>query len=216
MGWKDRKHKEEPQPAETPAAEPAAEGPPDAEKPATAESAAPVDPLAEIQARIEALQRQVADLDNRRKRVERQAEESVKYAIQGLVLALLPVIDNFERALSHAEETAEARTLHDGLKLVHDQLLSVLRKFHVEKIEAQGQPFDPHLHEAIAQVESLEHPDQTVIEVHQQGYLLHDRLLRPASVIVSRSAPAESRPDAEPPSAAGDDEGGELENDTEE
>jgi len=219
MGSKDHKRKDdrkdEAKPVETESAKPEAPAeqgtspsapaapPPAAEQlsakvdeltKALAESQAKVDELTktlvEAQAKIDALQRQAADLDNRRKRVERMAEESAKYALQDLALAVLPVIDNFERALSHTEETAEAQALHEGLKLVHDQLLTVLGKFNVQKIEALGQPFDPHRHEAIAQAESTEHPEQTVIDVQQAGYLLHDRLLRPASVVVSRKPAA--------------------------
>lgn len=203
MGWKDHKHKDDVKPAEAEpvkpetaeqgtSAQPAAAQP--VPQPSAEESAAKVDELvkslADAQAKIDALQRQAADLDNRRKRVERMAEESAKYALQDLALALLPVIDNFERALSHTEETAEAKALHEGLKLVHDQLLTVLAKYNVQKIDALGRPFDPHRHEAIAQMESADHPEQTVIDVQQAGYLLHDRLLRPASVVVSRKPAA--------------------------
>lgn len=236
MGWRDRKPKndappaKEPEAAAPPPSETAGRGPVQAEGPQAAEPAPQAPPsaealaakvdelakaLADCQAKIDALQRQAADLDNRRKRVERQAEESVKYALQDLALALLPVIDNFERALSHSEETPEAQALHDGLKLVHDQLLTVLKKFHVEKIEARGQPFDPHHHEAIAQVESAEHAEGTVIDVQQDGYLLHDRLLRPASVIVSRQGQAQAEPGQAAPSDQGCD-GGTLPDEEEE
>ncbi len=144
--------------------------------------------LAERDARIEQLQRTAAELDNRRKRLERQALEASRYALQDLAMDLLPVIDNFERALGHAEESRDFDALHDGLKLVHDQLLGVLRKYHVEKIEALNEPFDPNHHEAVAQVESGDHPDRTVIDVHQEGYRLHDRTIRPSRVMVSRRA----------------------------
>jgi molecular chaperone GrpE len=106
------------------------------------------------------------------------------------------VIDNFSRALKHADETNDFVALHDGLKMVHDQFLAVLKKHHVKRIEALGRPFDPNHHEAVAEVESAAHPDHTVIEVDQEGYQLHDRTIRPSRVIVSRRP---SAPEAKPP-----------------
>ena len=146
---------------------------------------------------IEQLQRALADLDNRRKRIERQMADAQRFVLQTIVVDLLPVIDNFERALGAADETRDFDALHDGLKLVHDQLLAVLKKHHVTRIEALEKAFDPNHHEAVGQVESAGHPDQTVIDVHQEGYQLHDRVIRPSRVIVSRR-PADTRADAEP------------------
>jgi len=170
-----------------------AEGAPPAEDTGAEPVAEPADELAALRRalterdeKVELLQRTAADLDNRRKRTERQMAESVRYALQDFALDLLPVIDNFERALDHAGESRDVAALHDGLKLVHDQLLGVLRKYRVEKIAALGEAFDPNHHEAIAQVDSAEHPDQTVVDVEQQGYRLHDRVIRPSRVIVSR------------------------------
>ena len=168
--------------------------------------------VAERDEKIELLQRTAADLDNRRKRTERQMAAAVRYALQDFALDLLPVIDNFERALDHAGESRDVGALHDGLKLVHDQLLGVLQKYRVEKIEALGELFDPNHHEAVAQVECAEHPDQTVIDVDQQGYRLHDRVIRPSRVIISREpkrgeetdAGATQPVDDEPPEQADD------------
>jgi len=155
--------------------------------------------LDEQGAQVQQLQRALADLDNRRKRIQRQMTDTQRFAVQGIVVDLLPVIDNFERALGAAEETGDFDALHDGLKLVHDQLLSVLKKHHVTRIEALAKAFDPNHHEAVGQMESADHPDQTVIDVHQEGYQLHDRVVRPSSVIVSRRPAADrTREEAEP------------------
>ena len=170
----------------------------------------PRTPLEEAREQIDALQRQAAELDNRRKRLERLTADQSRYALQDLAGELLPVIDNFERALDHADEARDVKALHDGLLLVHDQLLSVLKKFNISKIETLGKPFDPNHHEALGQIDSPDHPDQTVIDVHEEGYMLHDRLIRPSRVIVSRQprddAPDEAA-DAEPSPA--DNEAGE-------
>jgi molecular chaperone GrpE len=155
--------------------------------------------LAERDEKIDLLMRGAAELDNRRKRVERQMEEHSRYALQSLAVGLLPVIDNFERALGHAEERRDFDALYDGLKLVHDQLIAVLKKHHVEKVEALGRPFDPLHHEAVGQMGSEEHPDETVIDVHQAGYRLHDRVIRPSKVIISRRAKPGGEKDKAPP-----------------
>jgi len=142
--------------------------------------------LAELERKAEALHRTAAELDNRRKRLERQMEECSRFALQPLAAELLPIIDNFERALEHAEKSRDFDALLNGVRLAHDQVLAGLKKFHIEKVEALGKPFDPAVHEAVAQLESAEHPDHTVVQVHQEGYKLHDRLIRPSRVIVSR------------------------------
>lgn len=154
----------------------------------------------QLEAQLATLQRAVADIDNRRKRAERMAEERVQYAVQKFAQDLLPVIDNFERGLSYAGETRDFDALHNGLKLVHDQLLDVLKRHEIGKIDALGQPFDPNQHEAVGQLVSQEHPDHTVIDVQQQGYQMHERVIRPSRVIVSR------RPVEQSPESSGDEE----------
>ncbi|NIA22391.1 MAG: nucleotide exchange factor GrpE [Anaerolineaceae bacterium] len=190
MSRKDRKHskKHEPESAVRPEAPETAGQATEAGQPAELRKT-----LDEQAAQVEQLQRALADLDNRRKRMERQMIEAQRFALQTIVVDLLPVIDNFERALGAAEETRDFDALHDGLKLVHDQLLGVLKKHHVTRIEALGQTFDPNHHEAVGQMESADHPDQTIIDVHQEGYQLHDRVVRPSSVIVSRR-PVDTEP----------------------
>lgn len=142
--------------------------------------------LVQIEGQLATLQRAMADVDNRRKRAERMAEERVQYAVQRFAQDMLPVIDNFERGLSHAGETRDFDALNNGLKLVHDQLLDVLKRHSIEKIEALHKPFDPNHHEAVGQLVSDEHPDHTVIDVQQAGYQMHERTIRPSRVIISR------------------------------
>lgn len=126
-----------------------------------------------------------AELDNVRKRTARELSEGLKYANEQLVKELLPVVDNLERALAAVtEESGPVGALRDGVALTLNQFLSVLKKFGIVPVEALGRPFDPNLHEAIAQVES-DQPAGTVVAEYQRGYLLNGRLVRPARVAVA-------------------------------
>jgi len=129
--------------------------------------------------------RERADLENYRKRVQREKEEILKYGNESLILEILPVIDNVERALSHASEEPHVAII-EGIRLTHAMLLSTLKKFGVTPIEtAQGCPFDPSFHQAMHQVASSEFPPNSVVEELQRGYMINDRLLRPALVSVA-------------------------------
>ena len=129
--------------------------------------------------------RERADLENYRKRVQREKEELLKYGNESLILEILPVIDNMERALSHASEEPHVAVI-EGIRLTHAMLLSALKKFGVTTIETTpGTPFDPAFHQAMRQVESAELPYNTVVEELQKGYLINDRLLRAAMVSVA-------------------------------
>jgi molecular chaperone GrpE len=165
------------------------------EKP-EAQPKAPPEPLAaktrECEELLDRLKRTTADYLNYQKRMERRLEEVKRFAVRDLLLDVLPVIDNFERALSHAEEQPEFQALLDGIRLVHDQLLAALRKHGVERIEAEGKPFDPEHHEAVAQLPSEEHPEGHVSGEMQAGYRLHDQTLRPSRVSVSSGRAEES------------------------
>jgi len=132
--------------------------------------------------------RQVADLDNFKKRSAREREEQTRYANETLVRDLLPVIDNLERAIAHASGGVNGAPLVEGIDMVLKSFLDTLSKHGVQSVAAIGLPFDPAQHEALAQVESAEEPPNTVIEQHQKGYLMRDRLLRPALVSVSKAA----------------------------
>jgi molecular chaperone GrpE len=145
--------------------------------------------------------RAVADLDNYRKRVAREKEELARYTSERVVAALLPVLDNLERALAAAQEHAVNNTgLLDGLQQIQTQFRRTLEEFGLKEVVANaGHPFDPNIHEAVSHVESAEHPEGHVIEQLQRGYKLADRLLRPARVVVSkgssgsRDVPAEAQ-----------------------
>ena len=126
-----------------------------------------------------------AELENYRKRAAREMDEHHRYANIGLIRELLPVLDNVERAIRAAEKSTDGSGLLDGVKLVAQQLQGVLESHHCVKIEALGAPFDPHLHHAILQQPSEEHPANTIIMVTQDGYKLYDRVVRPSQVIVS-------------------------------
>jgi molecular chaperone GrpE len=127
-----------------------------------------------------------AELENYKKRVEREKSSLVKYGNEELIKAILPVVDNLERALDHPPgENPDG--LLEGVKITCNQLLQVLEKFGLTPIAAVGEPFDPGKHEAMMQVESAEHEPNTVVSELQKGYFLNDRLLRPAMVSVARA-----------------------------
>ena len=133
-----------------------------------------------------------AELDNYRKRARRELDEERRYAALPLLGELLPVLDNVGRAIQAAEKNSEAGSLVEGVKLVAQQLEGVLARCHCVRIEALHKPFDPHLHQAIMQQPSAEHPPGTVLHVAQEGYQVYDRVLRPAQVIVSAAADSEA------------------------
>lgn len=128
--------------------------------------------------------RERADLENYRRRMQKDKEELQKYGNECLLQEILPVLDNMERALDHASEESLAAVI-EGVNLTRSMLLSVLKKFGVEPVESKGAQFDPAFHQAMCRVESAEVAPNTVIEVFQKGYMLNDRLLRPAMVSVA-------------------------------
>ena len=130
----------------------------------------------------------LADLDNYRKRTQRDQQQERRYAQMPLLRDLLPVLDNLQRAIDAAETATENDTaagLLEGVKLVAEQIVATLGKHHCQPIDAEGQPFDPHFHEAILQQPSEQHEPGTVMHVAQIGYRLHDRVIRPTQVIVA-------------------------------
>lgn len=155
------------------------------------------------QAQVQSLQSEVAaaearvlrthaELENYRKRSNRYLEEERRYAALPLMRDLLPVIDNLERAIQSADQEGGSARLVEGVKMVAQFLNMVLERHHCRRMEAQGAVFDPHVHEAIVQLPSEQVPPGTVLEVTQNGYLLHDRVVRPAQVVVSARPPAET------------------------
>lgn len=130
--------------------------------------------------------RTLADFENFRKRADREKQEFFKYALAGTFKELLPVLDNFDRALDHAEEGDD---FHKGVLLIYKQLFDILKKAGLRTIEESGVRFDPNVHEAVIREEDASVPGHTVIGVLQKGYFLHDRLLRPALVKVAVGGP---------------------------
>ena len=128
-----------------------------------------------------------AEMENYRKRIRREMEDERRYASLPLLGDLLPVIDNLQRAIAAAEKSGATGGLLDGVKLVARGLEAALARHDCKKIDALGKPFDPAFHQAISQQPSADHPPHTVILVAQDGYTLHDRVVRPAQVIVSTS-----------------------------
>ena len=134
--------------------------------------------------------RAMAEADNVRRRAQRDAEERVRYANEGLLRELIPVLDNLDRALASARTAGGAESVVAGVELIQRELLRVLERAGVTRYSAIGQPFDPTRHEAIARVVSGNAAPDTVVSETAPGYLLHGRVLRPAMVAVA-AAPDE-------------------------
>jgi molecular chaperone GrpE len=139
------------------------------------------------------LLRTAADFENYKKRAAREKEDWTKFANEDLIRAILPFIDNLERAVNHAQKIADTGVLVEGVQLTLQQLLQALNKFGLSSFESVGKPFDPAMHEAMLVVETDKHEPNQVVEEFQKGYLLNDRLLRPATVSVSKPPEKEVR-----------------------
>jgi molecular chaperone GrpE len=164
------------------------------------ENEAAPDPIKEMEARCETaeqeskqnyerLLRVSADFENFKKRSFKEAEEFRKYANELLLLELLTVVDNLERAIQSADsENNAVGCVVEGIEMTRKALLKIFERFSVKLIDAVGKPFDPNFHQAMMQEASDEYPENTIIREFQKGYLLHDRLLRPSMVVVSKGA----------------------------
>lgn len=141
---------------------------------------------AEAQENYERFLRAAAELDNFRKRKEREVSDLRKYANQNLLKELLGVVDNLERAIVATQDGGSSDGLLKGVDMTLKELLKIFEKSGVTPITAIDQPFDPNLHEAVMQEECADVPENTVVSELQKGYQIHDRLLRPAMVVVSR------------------------------
>ncbi|MFY4774869.1 nucleotide exchange factor GrpE [Metabacillus sp. RGM 3146] len=150
---------------------------------AKAEAAALEQKLEEAENRYLRLQ---ADYENFKRRSRMDLEAMQKYRAQGLITELLPALDNFERALQTEAADEQVKSLLQGMGMVQRQLVQALKSEGAEEIEALGNSFDPHLHQAVMQVEDSEAEPNTVVEVFQKGYKLKDRVIRPAMVKVSQ------------------------------
>lgn len=159
------------------------------------------DALARLQAMEQALEEQknlylrtLADFQNYRRRQQEEMERQRILLLESLMEELLPILDNFERALQAAEATRELEPLLEGVKMTERQVKALLARYDIHPIEAVGKPFDPNLHEAIQRIETEEYEDGTVVDEVERGYRIGERVLRPSRVIVAK------RP--EPPSQA--------------
>lgn len=130
--------------------------------------------------------RTIAEFDNSRKRTEREKEESLKYALESFVKELIPAIDSIERAIQSTRESEDFAALAEGVEMIYKGILSTLEKRGVIPIDAVNELFDPMQHEAVMHVESEDVPENHVIEEWQKGYLLHNRVIRPSMVSVSK------------------------------
>lgn len=126
-----------------------------------------------------------AEMENLRARTAREISEQTRYATLPLIRDLLPVVDNIDRAIEAANQAGDASSLLEGFKMVRQQLITALAQHNCTQIEALGQPFDPQFHAAIMQQASDDVPANDVLLVAQAGYKLHDRVVRPAQVIIS-------------------------------
>jgi molecular chaperone GrpE len=163
------------------------------------ESVEPPDPLKELQAKLAAREQEAkelhdrllrvsADYENYKKRSAREMDDFRKYANQSLLKELLTVVDNLELAINSAEEEKNTdEKLIEGLNLTRTEMLRIFEKFNVKPITARGEVFDPTFHEAVMREETDDYPENTVLSEFQKGYLIHDRLLRPAMVVVAVS-----------------------------
>jgi molecular chaperone GrpE len=171
-----------------PAAAPSEVAPPPAAADEPAPRVAAADDLArERDEYRELLLRKTAELDNYRKRVDRERAAADEAAAADLITELLPILDNLERALETSMETATAAAYRTGVELIHKQLLDLLAKRRVVPIDTAGRDFDPHYHQAVAHEASGEHAEGQIIGELQRGYMLAGRLLRPAMVRVAKA-----------------------------
>lgn len=141
----------------------------------------------ELGAAKEAALRAAADAQNARRRAEQDVEKARKFALERFAGELLPVVDNMERAIESAGDSADAKPIADGVDLTLKSLLAVLKSFNVDVVDPLGEPFDPQLHQAMTMVPNPDAEPNTVLDVMQKGYSLNGRLLRPAMVVVSKA-----------------------------
>jgi molecular chaperone GrpE len=141
--------------------------------------------------------RALAEFDNYKKRAVRDKADAIQYGNETLLRDVLPLVDSVDRALEHACNSDDFEAFKKGLQMLREQLLGCLQKHGVEQIAAVGKEFDPHVHEAMLQVESEEHKESDVVGEFERGYLLNGRLLRPAKVSVCRRLKKADRQDCE-------------------
>jgi molecular chaperone GrpE len=137
---------------------------------------------------FEQLARVQADFRNAQKRLEMEKSQAIQFANTRIISSLLPVLDNFERALGADAQKTDAATILKGLRIVYDQLIATFRQNHIEEIAPEpGTPFDPNLHQALLQQPDDRYPEPVITQLLQKGYSMHGRTLRPAQVAVSKT-----------------------------
>jgi len=168
------------------------------ESPTPVDTVSPEARIAELEAEVAKLKSEVlyarADTENVRRRLEQQAEDRGKFAVSNFAKDVLSVADNLRRALDAVPPTARegndiANTLTVGVELTEREMLATMERYGIRLIQAMGERFDPNLHQAMMEMEDANQPEGTVVMVMQQGYQLHERLLRPALVAVSKGGP---------------------------
>ena len=152
---------------------------------------------AEAQANYDLFVRERAELENFKRRMQREKSEALRFAAEPLVRDVLPLVDNLQRAMKHSEGNENGQGLVEGVELVLHSFLEALEKHGVCRVKAKDEIFDPTKHQAVAQVENAQLAPNTVIDEHQPGYQLHERLLRPAMVTVSKAPSRQHREEEE-------------------
>ncbi|MEA1967939.1 MAG: nucleotide exchange factor GrpE [Thermodesulfobacteriota bacterium] len=148
----------------------------------------------EVTAGKDRILRLSAEFENYKKRTSKEIVDFRRFANESILKNLLTVVDNLERAILSSKDETDKSVVVEGVEMTLKEILKLFETFNVKPVQAYGNPFDPAFHQAVTQQESDDHPDNTVITELQKGYLLHDRLIRPAMVIVSK-APAEKNDD---------------------
>ena len=133
-----------------------------------------------------------AEFDNYKKRKQREIDDFKKFANESVFRQILPVVDNLERAIDAAHKSADHASLLEGVQMTHKEIMKFLEMFSVKLVKADKEAFDPNFHQAVTRQETDDFPENTVVQVLQNGYLLHDRLIRPAMVIVSKKIEQEA------------------------
>jgi molecular chaperone GrpE len=132
--------------------------------------------------------RLAAEFENYKKRVQKEKSDLIKFGNDSLLKAVLPILDNLERAIDHGKKMNQNGPLLQGVEIILRQFLAILERFGVKPVAAMGESFDPEKHEAVSQAESDQEPNRVISEL-EKGYLFHERLLRPAKVLVSKALP---------------------------
>lgn len=157
------------------------------------------DPLQEMEARLESLEQEAkdsydrflrvsAEFENYKKRAVREMDDFRKFANENFVKAMLPVIDNLDRAIETSSSNEQTiGSVVEGVSMTLKEILKVFEQFNVKAFDSLGKTFDPNFHQAVMQEETEDHPENTVIHELQKGYMMHDRLIRPAMVVVSKT-----------------------------